>query len=112
MDEKFMQATYDTALAAGLEIIPIDTAARIMAVLYVHGNNEFMCHSTKFKVETNYIQKRFHIEGRESPDIEIVKLIQQYITELELYDKRNPDERYPEWAKELFKKRYGFKLIN
>lgn len=112
MDEKFLQATYDTALAAGLPIISTDTSARILAVTYVHGNNEFMCSSPKFKVETGYIQKRFHIEGGETPDAEIVRLIQQYVSELELFEKRNPKEKYPEWAMSLFKQRYGFKLIN
>lgn len=112
MDEKFLQATYDTALSAGLPIISTDTSARILAVTYVHGNNEFMCSSPKFRVETNYIQKRFHIRGSECPDLKIVKLIQQYVSELELYEKQNPKDRYPDWARELFLKRYGFKLIN
>lgn len=112
MDEKFLQATYDTALAAGLPIISTDTSARILAVTYVHGNNEFMCHSAKFRVEADYIQKRFHIRGSDCPDLKIVTLIQQYVTELEEYEKKNPKDRYPEWAKSLFQKRYGFKLIN
>lgn len=112
MDEKFLQATYDTALSAGLPIISTDTSARVLAVTYVHGNNEFMCSSPKFKVEIGYIQKRFHIKGSECPDLKIVKLIQHYVMELEQFEKENPKKKYPDWALALFKQRYGFKLIN
>lgn len=108
----FMKATYETALNCGLPIIPLDTAARIFAVVYVHGNNEFMVHSPKFNVEREYIQKRFHIEGGEIPDRDFVIQLKSYIKELEEYEEINPDKRYPQWAKDLFMQRYGFQLIN
>lgn len=111
MDELLLQ-TYETALQVGLPIISTDTSAKILAVLYVHGNNEFMVHSPKFQVERKYIQKRFRIEGGLSPDPEIIPIIKKYINELEDFEKDNPDQRYPEWAKTLFKQRYGFNLIN
>lgn len=110
--DSLMRSTYETALNCGLPIISTDTSARILAVVYVHGNNEFMVHSPKFNVEREYIQKRFGIEGGVSPDAKIIPLIKQYIRELENFEKENPDTRYPKWAKELFKQRYGFELIN
>lgn len=108
----FMRATYNTALNCGLPIISADTSARIMAVLYVHGNNEFMVHSPKFNVEREYIQKRFGIEGGVKPSAEIIILIKKYVKELEDYERDNPTHKYPQWAIKLFEDRYGFKLIN
>ena len=107
-----MKSTYETALNAGLSIVSLDTAARILAVVYVHGNNEFMVHSPKFNTEREYIQKRFHIQGGEIPDPEIIPVLKGYIKELEEYEKLHPIEKYPAWAKDLFIQRYNFKLIN
>ena len=36
----FMKASYEIALNAGMSIVSLDTAARIMAVVNVHGNKE------------------------------------------------------------------------
>lgn len=107
-----MEATYNTALQAGIPVISLDNAARILAVLYVHGNNEFMVHSDKFHVEINYLQKRFKIDGGEVPDKSIIPKLRQYIEELEMFEQTHPELRYPEWADKLFRERYGFKLIN
>lgn len=111
-DYSFMKATYETALNFGLPIISTDTSARILSVVYVHGNNEFMVHSPKFQIEIDYIKRRFHIQGTETPTSDITSLIQHYSKELEEYEKQNPKRRYPDWAKLLFKTRYGFDLIN
>lgn len=110
--KSIMAATYESALKVGLPIISMDNSARILAVLYVHGNNEFMVHSDKFNVERDYIQKRFKIEGGEKPDPIIIPRLKQYIKELEAFEKEYPDQRYPEWADKLFRERYGFRLIN
>ncbi len=111
MNDYFNQL-YDTALAAGLPIISTDTAAKILAVTYVHGNNEFMVHSPKFKAEIRYIQKKWGIDGGLIPDAGITIAIQHDVDELERFEKEHPEERYPQWAIELFKTRYGFELIN
>lgn len=108
----FFKQLYDTALAAGLPIISTDTAARLLAVTYVHGNNEFMTHNPKFLAEIKYIQQRWGIDGGLVPDAGISTSIRYYVTELERFEKEHPKERYPQWAIELFKNRYGFDLIN
>lgn len=112
MDIEFMEKTYQTALSCGLPIISADNSARIMAVLYVHGNNEFMVHCPKFAVEMRYIQDRFNLKGAHIPNPEITALIRRYSKELEEYEKAHPKDRYPNWAKELYKKRYNITLIN
>ena len=103
---------YDSALAAGLPIISTDTAAKILAVLYVHGNNEFMTHSPKFSAEIRYIRQKWNIDGGLVPEAGIVSAIKRYVSELEQFEKNHPKERYPQWAIDLFQERYGVKLIN
>lgn len=119
MDE-FMRATYMTALSAGLDIVPLDTAARVMAILCVWGNNENFVYSPKFNAEREYIQKRYHLEGGESPDIEFANTLRFYIKELEDYRDYHPvdwangghsTDCAPKWANDILMKRYGFKLM-
>lgn len=117
----------NTCLAAGIPAITLDTCARIMAVLYVHGNNEAMTHSPMFLCDVEYISKRFKLYGTGIPDADFVEEVQGYVKELEAYYEAHktdrvekaPDEakgifpnRAPEWADKLFKDRYGIKLIN
>lgn len=109
--DEFMQATYDTCLNAGLDIVPFDTAARVMAILYAWGNNEGFTMSNKFKCERVYIQKKYGLNGGEMPDKDFVIAIKGYIKELEEYAEKHPEDRCPKWAVELINKRYGFKLF-
>ena len=72
--------------------------------------------------DIHHIQQMYHVEGGESPDAELVELIQQYVKELEQYrDEHDNDKnesgavfqnKAPEWAHKLFKEKYGIKLIN
>ena len=71
----------------GTPAISRDTAARILAVVYVHGNNEAMTYNRKFLTEIEHIKQMYHIDGGETPDADIVMLIKRYIGELEQYPK-------------------------
>lgn len=108
----FIEALYATCLSADIPIVSADTAAKILAVVYVHGNNEFMVYCPKFIVDIKYIQSRFQIDGGEVPDPKLICLLQNYIKDLEAYEKEHPKQRYSEWAVKLFKDRYGVDLIN
>lgn len=102
--------------------ISCDTAARILAVVYVHGNNEAFVYNKKFLSDVEHIKQMYHVDGGESPDARIVMLIKQYTKELEDYYQQHKDDKVegdaifhnhaPEWAKKLFIERYGVKLIN
>lgn len=111
----------EACLVAGIPAITKDTSARLMAVLYVHGNNEYMTHNQQFLDDVDYIQKRFKIEGGEVPDFDFSRLVKHYVSELIHYEDEHQGERttsglferhIPEWAKDLFMERYGIKLIN
>lgn len=108
--------------SVGINAISRDTAARILAVTYVHGNNEELVHNKKYMLEIKHIQKMFGIEGCCTPPPEMVDLIKDYVKELEKYanDHANDNDKgeaifkthAPEWAHKLFQDRYGIKLIN
>lgn len=108
--------------AIGTPTIGRDTAARILAVTYVHGNNEALVYNSKYLQDIHHIEKMYHVEGGESPDTDLVMLIKQYVSELEQYrdeHDNDPNEsgavfqnKAPEWARKLFMEKYGIKLIN
>lgn len=108
--------------SVGINAISRDTAARILAVTYVHGNNEELVHNQKYVLDIKHIQKMFGIEGCCTPPTEMVDLIKDYVNELEQYanDHANDNDKgeaifktqAPEWAHKLFQDRYGIKLIN
>lgn len=111
-----------TCLSAGIPAISTDTAARIMAVTYFHGNNEAFVFNPNFVADLGYLCKRFHIHGAGTPDADFAELLRKYVGELEHYEKSHEGEgseggalfkpHVPQWAIELFKDRYGIKLIN
>jgi hypothetical protein len=114
-----------------------DTAARIFAIVYVHGGGEEeMVLNRKFTNDVKYIQRRFGIQGGCVPEAEFASLLQGYVRELteqreqyqarlsiaesrrksseaQLEDymrERTADTDIPDWAHRLMKERYGMKL--
>ena len=97
----------EAGLSAGLPMISTDTAARILAGVYVF-NHEQMTRG-KFAVDCMYIAKRFHIEGGGTPDRDFSALVRRYASEAEDYGQMH---RAPiQWAQDLCMDRYGFKLF-
>ena len=67
----------------GLPYITRDTAARIFAIVYVHGGGEEeMVLNRKFTNDVKYIQRRFGIQGGCVPEAEFASLLQGYVREL------------------------------
>lgn len=90
-----------------------DTAARIFAIVYVHGGGEEeMVLNRKFTNDVKYIQRRFGIQGGCVPEAEFAHLLQGYVRELEdyMHEHLHDDSSIPEWAHRLMKERYGMKL--
>jgi len=97
---------YESALAAGLPIVSRDVCAIICAMLLVWGNDERFTHHHRLVCELQYAQKRFHIEGSESPDADFAALLRSYVGQLEIMQQR--DGRVPDHIDALFQERYGF----
>lgn len=112
--ERLQQDWLNACLATDIPAVTRDTAARLMAVLYVHGgSHEEMVMNRKFTNEMRYIQRRYGIEGGQRPDREVVSLIQHYVRELEGYQGEHAEDdagKAPEWAVRLFRDRYGIRL--
>ena len=88
--EQLQQDWLNACLAADIPAVTRDTAARLLAVLYVHGGgHEEMVMNRKFTNEMRYIQRRYGIEGGKKPDAQVVNLIQHYVTELQQYESKH-----------------------
>ena len=119
--EKLYRDWLEAFETIGKPVVSIDTAARILAVTYIHGNNESLVINKKYIAEIEHIQKMYHIGGGETPDGKLLMLVKHYVAELEQYRSNHrtvkDDEvifrNYaPKWAHLLFRERYGIKLIN
>lgn len=105
-DFKQRETMYDSALAAGLPIVSRETCAIICAMLLVWGNDERFTHHHRLVCELRYAQKRFHVNGSESPDAEFTNTLQYYVGQLQLMQDR--ENRVPDHIDALFQERYGF----
>ena len=94
----------EACLQTGLPALTLATSARLMAILMHYGNNEALVLSPNFRADCEYVQKRYHIEGGESPDMEFVEAFRP--VEKELRDLDQP----PEWATKLMMEMYNIKI--
>ena len=100
----------EACLQLDLPSLTIDTAAKIMAVLYVYGNNEAMVLNYHFVADCEYIQRRFHIQGGETPDAEFVAKYNKWLSDILEYEKNHPDtDNIVPWAVKLFDEMYKIK---
>ena len=99
-------AMYESALQVDLPIVSRNTCAIICAMLLVWGNDEHFTHNHRLVCELQYAQKRFHIEGGESPDAGFTALLRSYVCQLELM--KRYEDRVPDNIDQMFQKRYGF----
>ena len=106
--EQMRRSLYDACLQVGLEIVPTDTAARVMAFVGLQGGDERVIYSPRMMCEIQHIQRKFRIDGGEVPDKDFVLLIQQYTSELRDYTDQHHGE-WPEWLNTMIQERYGFK---
>lgn len=100
----FRRQWNDTCKAAGIKPITIDTAARIMAVVFCF-DHELITHNPKLKADIHYIQEEYHLNACELPDAEFTRLFKHYAHEIE-YNGFEPTE----WAKKLMLNNYNIKL--
>ena len=100
-------AMYQSALDAGIPIVSTETCAIICAMLLVWGNTAEFTHNHRLVCELQYAQKRFHIEGGETPtDRNFLTALNYYTDLLELNQKR--EDRVPDFIDDMFRERYGY----
>ena len=102
----FKKQWNDTCKAAGLTAIGKDTAAKLLAIVFVlGGDREAFTHNEKLKADIGYIQDVYGFQGCNTPNQEVAELLKSYVKELEASDKE-----YPQWAMKLMQEQYGIKL--
>lgn len=94
----------EACLQVGLPSLTLNTCAKIMAILYHYGNNEAMVLSPHFRADCEYVKKRYHIQGGETPDEDFVDEYAEVNALLE--DCKEP----PKWAKDLMKEMYNITI--
>jgi hypothetical protein len=100
----------ETALSAGIEIINMETAAKICAVIYEYDDERFT-HSPKLRADLEYIQKKYGIEGGMKPNTEFTRIFSQYVSEVQkCYDFKKSNRVYPSWAIRIFNEKYNINL--
>ena len=100
-------AMYQSALDAGIPIVPTETCAIICAMLLVWGNDERFTHHHRLVCELRYAQRRFGIEGGSVPsDRKFLTALNYYTDLLKLMQQR--EDRVPDHIDALFQERYGF----
>lgn len=111
----------ETCLQADIPSISMDTSARVFAVVYVYGNNEDFVSNENLLSDIEYISKRFGVYGAGVPKSDFAELLNHYIKELEEYEDAHKESNHSEalfqspkqqWAIDLFRNRYGIKLLN
>lgn len=105
---KQREAMYDSALSVGLPIVSKEICAIICAMLLVWGNSEEFTHNHRLVCELRYAQKRFHINGSESPNQDFAAILKSYVSQLEIV--QNREQRVPDHIDNLFQERYGFRF--
>ena len=125
-------AMYQSALDAGLPIVSTETCAIICAMLLVWGNTAEFTHNHRLVCELQYAQKRFGIEGGETPtdrNLTIVEPAHARLSESELSDRsrstaafltalndytdllelnQKREDRVPDFIDDMFRERYGY----
>lgn len=109
--EKLYKQFLQAGLQAGLPMISTDTAAKVLAIIYVHGNNEQIVYSPKLKADIDYIQEKFNIHGGGKPTRKFSALLRSYIDQLETYENEKHEKPFPEWAESFFKDKYHIQLM-
>lgn len=117
---KLINQWNEALLSVGLSAINSDTCARILAVIYVYGNNEEFVLNEKLNQDLNYIQRRFGLYGMGVPDVEFAQTLRKYIEEINAYEKEHQNEmsnkdvlfesHIPAWAVKLYQDRYGITI--
>lgn len=102
----FRKQWNDTCKAAGLTAIGKDTAAKLLAIVYVFGgDSETFTHSDKLAADIDYIEDVYGFTADRIPDEGVMAAFSNYALGLELGNAYALD-----WATKLMQENYGIKL--
>jgi hypothetical protein len=106
----FRRQWNESCKAAGLVSIGKDTAAKLLAIVYVlGGEREAFTHNEKLKADLEYVQDVYGFQGGEVPNKEVADLFRKYVVELDFFTP-SINQWHPQWATKLMQEQYGIKL--
>lgn len=81
--------------------------------MLVYTPSEEFTHNPKAMADAAYIQRRYRLEGSETPDAEFARLLRVYVKDLEAKTtmKENGAYKPADWATEMYRDRYGIKIL-
>lgn len=98
--ERVTREWMEMCLSAGFPYMSMDTASKVLVVFDLY-NSEDMTFCPRLAIDLEYIRRRFHIDGGESPDPDFARVVSELRSALMRSDEA------PAWAKDLYKERYG-----
>lgn len=102
----FRRQWNEACKAAGFVSIGKDTAAKLLAIVYVlGGEREEFTHNEKLKADIDYIQDVYGFQGGDSPQQDVAKKLRKYAFELS-----SCNDNYPQWVTKLMTENYNIKL--
>lgn len=112
-----LYAQFSRALeGAGIHPVSDDTAARLLAIVYVYGGSMELGYNAKLMTDLRYAQRRAGLLGGETPDADLVKAMNGYIRDIESVLRAAPrtylginveTDAHPEWVRKFMLERYG-----
>lgn len=109
-DLKFYLSMLRTARAVGMQVVSDEDLIPLLAVVYFEDGNEQLTHHYKLAGDLEFAQEIFHLHGGERPYPWFVEKLKARIHEILAYKAQHQGEGYPDWARQLFKNRYGIEL--
>lgn len=98
--ERAIREWMEMCLSAGFPYMSLDTCVKVLVVFDLY-NSEDMTFCPRLAIDLDYIRRRFRFEGGESPDPDFVEAVNRLRSPLMRRDEA------PDWAKDLFRERYG-----
>lgn len=106
----FRKQWNENCKAAGLVSISKDTAAKLLAIVYVlGGDREAFTHNEKLKSDIEYIQEVYGFQGNEVPNKDVADLFRKYVVELDFFTP-SINQWHPQWAKKLMEENYNINI--
>lgn len=115
MKEQLYKQWVDGLAAVAIKPISDDTAAKLLAIVYIYGGSMELIFNVKIRADICYAQRRAGLFGGNIPDAKMVRKIKKYIKDIEKFLKTARSVQgespfaieHPSWVEDFMSERYG-----
>lgn len=108
--EEFFKQLIATSESAGFKMLTDDYCCRILAWTYAYGGGISDVVTNKILYQTiMYARGKLNLFGGEIPNMELMPLLNKYLSETDGYLKMDKSYKHPQWAIDIFN-RYEIKI--